>query len=231
MIEFDAGIARRVPSMRASSRRPIHHRAVLAPRARTVIDAAGADRRCAAARPADGSRSMAKWSPTRPAAACTNHSSAGGSDGCSRTGGCSRFSLTVAQNLDYGLARVPREAPRRFTPEARVIEVLDVGALARRYSRPTSPGGERQRIAIGRALLAQPRLLPRRAALSSLDAAAPRDINRARAAKFPAADGLHHATRWPVLRIADRMVLLERGQVDLATARRGTRSRLDTLCS
>ena len=122
--------------------------------------------------------------------------------------------LTVAQNLDYGLARVPREAPRRFTRE-RVIEVLDVGALLERWPRDLS-GGERQRIAIGRALLAQPRLLLLDEPLSSLDAPRRLEIlgflERARREfRLPMVYVTHSLAE--VLRIADRMVLLERGQV------------------
>ncbi|MCC6171499.1 MAG: molybdenum ABC transporter ATP-binding protein [Gammaproteobacteria bacterium] len=122
--------------------------------------------------------------------------------------------LTVARNLDYGLARLPRGAARRFARE-RVIEVLDVGALLGRWPRDLS-GGERQRVAIGRALLAQPRLLLLDEPLASLDAPRRLEIlgflERARG-EFPLSMVYVTHSLAEVLRIADRMVLLERGRV------------------
>ena len=60
--------------------------------------------------------------------------------------------LSVARNLDYGLARRPRGTPVRFARE-RVLEVLGLAPLLERWPHSLS-GGERQRVAIGRALLA-----------------------------------------------------------------------------
>src|SRR6476659_6339625 len=64
--------------------------------------------------------------------------------------------LTVRQNLLYGQWFVPREA-RKPAELDKVLELLDIGHLLRR--RPGSlSGGEKQRVAMCRALLAQPRL-------------------------------------------------------------------------
>ena len=137
--------------------------------------------------------------------------------------------LTVAGNLDYGLARLPRGAARRFARE-RVIEVLDVGALLDRWPRDLS-GGERQRIAIGRALLAQPRLLLLDEPLASLDAPRRLEIlgflERARG-EFPLSMVYVTHSLAEVLRIADRMVLLERGRVVGEGAPAELAGRLDT---
>ena len=137
--------------------------------------------------------------------------------------------LRVAQNLDYGLARVPRNLDRRFTRE-RVIEVLDIGALLGRWPRDLS-GGERQRVAIGRALLSQPRLLLLDEPLASLDAPRRLEIlgflERARR-EFPLPMVYVTHTLAEVLRIADRMVLLERGQVVGDGTPAGLAGRLDT---
>ncbi|MDA7967274.1 ATP-binding cassette domain-containing protein, partial [Ruegeria sp.] len=64
--------------------------------------------------------------------------------------------LNVRQNLSYGRWFAPRSA-RREDPD-RVIEMLGIGHLLNRRPAMLS-GGEKQRVAIGRALLASPRLI------------------------------------------------------------------------
>ena len=56
----------------------------------------------------------------------------------------------------------------RFIEPARVIELLGLSALLRRKPKALS-GGEKQRVAIGRALLAQPRILLMDEPLAALD--------------------------------------------------------------
>jgi molybdate transport system ATP-binding protein len=70
--------------------------------------------------------------------------------------------LTVRGNLLYG-------APDD-TGLARVVDLLGIGALLPRRPRDLS-GGEKQRVALGRALLAQPRMLLMDEPLAALDAA------------------------------------------------------------
>ena len=76
--------------------------------------------------------------------------------------------LNVAANLLYGYHRAPTSA-RVIDPE-HIIELLGLRSLLHRLPDALS-GGEKQRIAIGRALLAQPRLLLMDEPLASLDVA------------------------------------------------------------
>jgi molybdate transport system ATP-binding protein len=74
--------------------------------------------------------------------------------------------LDVASNLFYGLHR--RGPSERFIEAPRVIDLLGLQDLLRRRPRTLS-GGEKQRVAIGRALLAQPRILLMDEPLAALD--------------------------------------------------------------
>jgi molybdate transport system ATP-binding protein len=76
--------------------------------------------------------------------------------------------LKVHDNLAYGLKRAP--AGDRAIGFDAVVELLGIGPLLERRPLRLS-GGEKQRVAIGRALLAQPRLLLMDEPLASLDAA------------------------------------------------------------
>ncbi len=62
--------------------------------------------------------------------------------------------LTVRQNLEYGL----RRHSRRSVEFERVLRTLQIESLVSRMPRNLS-GGEKQRVALGRALLASPELL------------------------------------------------------------------------
>ena len=122
--------------------------------------------------------------------------------------------MSVEQNLRYGLNR------RRLRPIGfdTVVDLLGLAPLLAR--RPhTLSGGEKQRAAIGRALLAQPHLLLLDEPLASLDAARKAGI-LPYLARLPAALGLPilyvtHSFE-EVLQLADALVLLHEGHAAAA---------------
>ncbi len=120
--------------------------------------------------------------------------------------------LSVEKNLRYGYNRTP--ADERCIEWDKVIEMLDIGHLLSRKPARLS-GGEQQRIAIGRALLASPRLLLMDEPLASLDIARKQEV-------LPFIRRLHDELNIPViyvshllqeiLQITDTMVLLRGGR-------------------
>jgi molybdate transport system ATP-binding protein len=133
--------------------------------------------------------------------------------------------LTVLGNLQYGAKRLPRGLPAPIGFDD-VVAMLGLGAMLQRRPHALS-GGEKQRVALGRALLAQPRLLLLDEPLASLDLARREEV-------LPYLEKLRDALAIPivyvshqfdeVLRLATRVVLLDSGRVladgDLATVSR-----------
>jgi molybdate transport system ATP-binding protein len=121
--------------------------------------------------------------------------------------------LSVRQNLLYGRWFAPKGG--RAGEIEHVIELLGIGALLRR--RPANlSGGEKQRVAIGRALLARPRLLVMDEPLASLDEARKGEIlpyiERLRdEAGVPIVYVSHQVAE--VARLATTMVVLSDGRV------------------
>lgn len=80
--------------------------------------------------------------------------------------------LSVRQNLAYGRWFNPGQSPGEFD---RVVELLGIGHLLARRPGALS-GGEKQRVAIGRALLAAPKLILADEPLAALDEARKEEI-------------------------------------------------------
>ncbi len=136
--------------------------------------------------------------------------------------------LSVLRNLTYGMKRHGNDGDGPVPLET-AIDLLDLGALLDR--RPaTLSGGEKQRVAIGRALLAYPRLLLMDEPLASLDAARKNEI-------LPFIEQLRDETGIPivyvshaldeVIRLADTLVLLSDGKVAAVGGVEDLMSRLD----
>ncbi|PWR25209.1 molybdenum ABC transporter ATP-binding protein [Zavarzinia aquatilis] len=124
--------------------------------------------------------------------------------------------LSVRQNLLYGRFFAPKgEGLADF---AAIVDMLGIGHLLKRRPRLLS-GGEKQRVAIGRALLANPRLLLMDEPLSALDEARRQDVLPFLArirdeAKVPIVHVSHDLSE--VIALADHLVVLDAGKVAAA---------------
>ncbi|TBX24663.1 molybdenum ABC transporter ATP-binding protein [Nioella sediminis] len=121
--------------------------------------------------------------------------------------------LTVRQNLAYGRWFAPKGA--RIEDMAHVVDLLGIGHLLTRRPGALS-GGEKQRVAIGRALLSAPRLIVADEPLAALDEARKAEI-------LPYLERLRDEVEIPILyvshsaaevaRLATTVVALENGRV------------------
>jgi molybdate transport system ATP-binding protein len=122
--------------------------------------------------------------------------------------------LSVRHNLLYGFRRAP--AAERQIGLDRVVGLLGIEALLERRPGALS-GGEKQRVALGRALLANPRLLLMDEPLAALDQPRKDEI-------LPFIEQLKHELDLPIvyvshsmqeiLRLADTLVLMSHGRIE-----------------
>jgi molybdate transport system ATP-binding protein len=137
--------------------------------------------------------------------------------------------MTVAQNLAYGGWFAPRG--ERRADKSAVVELLGIVDLLDRKPDLLS-GGEKQRVAIGRALLASPRLILMDEPLASLDDARKAEI-------LPYIERLRDETRVPIVyvshsvvevaRLATEIVVLKEGKVAASGPAADILQRLDLL--
>lgn len=121
--------------------------------------------------------------------------------------------LTVEGNLSYGEWFTPKG--QRYASRDQILSLLGIGHLLSRRPRDLS-GGEKQRVAIGRALLASPQLLLMDEPLAALDQARKAEI-------IPYLERLRDEIRIPIVyvshsvaevtRLADDIAVLEHGRL------------------
>lgn len=132
--------------------------------------------------------------------------------------------MTVQRNLVYG-----RQGALSNAEFETIVSLLDLDPLLDR--RPgTLSGGEKQRVAIGRALLAQPKLLLMDEPLASLDAGRKAEIltyiERLREeVRLPIVYVSHSSDE--IVRLADTLVLLSDGEIAAVGPLEDLMSRLD----
>ena len=125
--------------------------------------------------------------------------------------------LSVKTNLTYGMTLVPKKD--RYVEFNRVVTLLNIADLLDRRPARLS-GGEKQRVAIGRALLCSPKLLLMDEPLASLDQARKKEV-------LPFIRTLNENFKIPILYVshqmeeiltlADHLIRVEKGAVASCT--------------
>jgi molybdate transport system ATP-binding protein len=119
--------------------------------------------------------------------------------------------MTVAGNLGFGEWFTPKA--ERYASRAQILELLGIGHLLARRPRDLS-GGEKQRVAIGRALLASPRLLLMDEPLASLDQKRKDEI-------MPYLERLRDETGIPIVYVSHSVAEVMRLASDIAVLSEG----------
>jgi len=136
------------------------------------------------------------------------------------------FSTTVHENIAYARPEATRaevQAAARRAQADEFIRRLPQGYDTRIGERGlTVSGGQRQRLAIARAILADPRILILDDATSSVDASTEREIKLALAEVMAGRTTLVIAHRLSTIALADEVVVLEHGEI----AAHGTHAQL-----
>ncbi len=121
--------------------------------------------------------------------------------------------FSVEENMRFGLPYVPESDA--WADFDQIVDLLGIGALLDRAPHQLS-GGEKQRVAIGRALMTSPRVLLMDEPLANLDPARRMDI-------MPFIEHIRDALKLPIIyvshnvdeivRLADHVVILDQGKI------------------
>ncbi|WP_060981303.1 molybdenum ABC transporter ATP-binding protein ModC [Vibrio splendidus] len=117
--------------------------------------------------------------------------------------------MKVAANLKYGMKGVDKAHFEQ------IVSLLSLGSLLDRYPARLS-GGEKQRVAIGRALLSKPSILLMDEPLASLDLPRKREVmpfleNLSESVQIPIIYVTHSLNE--ILRLANHLVIIDQGKV------------------
>ncbi|MEZ8611035.1 molybdenum ABC transporter ATP-binding protein ModC [Vibrio sp. 10N.222.51.C8] len=117
--------------------------------------------------------------------------------------------MKVTANLKYGMKSVDKAHFEQ------IVSLLSLGSLLDRYPARLS-GGEKQRVAIGRALLSKPSILLMDEPLASLDLPRKREVmpfleNLAETVQIPIIYVTHSLNE--ILRLANHLVIIDQGKV------------------
>ena len=133
--------------------------------------------------------------------------------------------MTVKSNLTFSR----RQTRAALSTVEEIVDLLDIGSLLSRRPHHLS-GGEKQRVAIGRALLSSPAALLMDEPLASLDLARRREI-------MPFLERLRHRFDLPILyvshnldetlRLADSVIVMDQGNILARGGVEQTLSRID----
>jgi molybdate transport system ATP-binding protein len=133
--------------------------------------------------------------------------------------------MTVKSNLTFSR----RQTRAALSTQDEIVDLLDIGSLLSRRPHHLS-GGEKQRVAIGRALLSSPAALLMDEPLASLDLARRREI-------MPFLERLRHRFDLPILyvshnldetlRLADSVIVMDQGKILARGSVEETLSRID----
>ena len=136
------------------------------------------------------------------------------------------FHTTVLENLRYGMASA---SPAEVEDAARRTEIHDtIAALPDGYDTVVGErgcrfsGGERQRLALARAIVKDPRILILDEATSSLDSASERRVQESLAPLLAGRTSLIITHRLSTIRDADLIIVLDQGRI----VERGTHDQL-----